>query len=212
MPPLNLTLVCDNPFSITLSWIADFNGGDKQTFHVFFSSGEKNSSFKELTTLDDDGFGQIHSYSPAVKLKGQLWFRIAASNKFGNTTTDAIPCFIKSKSYINDYVSFLDATRCCVHPLSIKGSGVKAGSFDKTVKCFSNWSSNSNLFSIESFSPYLSPFIRYHFYDFRPPPSVKFCYAFSRLVVIFSKLCIAIFFTVLGHTLLDLVLFHTTFW
>lgn len=150
MPPLNLTLVCDNPFSITLSWIADFNGGDKQTFHVFFSSGEKNSSFKELTTLDDDGFGQIHSYSPAVKLKGQLWFRIAASNKFGNTTTDAIPCFIKSKSYINDYVSFLDATRCCVHPLSIKGSGVKAGSFDQTVKCFSNWSSNPNLFSIES--------------------------------------------------------------
>lgn len=97
MPPINLTLVCDNPFSITLSWIADFNGGDKQIFHVFFSFGEKNSSFKELATVDDQGFGQIHSYSPAEKLYGQLWFRIAASNMFGNSTTGAIPCFIKSK-------------------------------------------------------------------------------------------------------------------
>lgn len=96
LPPINLTLVCDNPFSITLSWIADFNGGDKQIFHVFFSFGEKNSSFKELATVDDQGFGQIHSYSPAEKLYGQLWFRIAASNMFGNSTTGAIPCFIKT--------------------------------------------------------------------------------------------------------------------
>lgn len=108
MPPFNLTLVCDNPLSITLSWIADFNGGDKQTFHVFFSSGEKNSSFKEITTVEDDGFGQIHSYSPAVKLNGQLWFRIAASNKFGKSTTGAIPCFVKSKFYNNDNVFFVD--------------------------------------------------------------------------------------------------------
>lgn len=105
MPPFNLTLVCDNPFSITLSWIADFNGGDKQTFHVFFSSGENNSSFKELTTVDDNGFRRIHSYSPAVKLNGQLWFKIVASNKFGNSTTGAIPCFTKSKFYINGNVS-----------------------------------------------------------------------------------------------------------
>lgn len=95
LPPFNLTVVCDNPFSIT--WAADFNGGDKQTFHVFSSSGENNLSFKELTTVDDKGFGQIHSYSPSENLYGQFWFRISASNKFGNSTTETIPCFIKSK-------------------------------------------------------------------------------------------------------------------
>lgn len=109
MPPINFTLVCDNPFSITLTWTADFNGGDKQTFHVFSSSGENNYSyFKELTTVDDMGFGQIHSYSPAIDLYGQLWFRIAASNKFGNSTTGAIPCFTKSKFYINVSVSLVE--------------------------------------------------------------------------------------------------------
>lgn len=110
MPPFNLTLVCVNPFFITLTWIADFNGGDKQTFHVLSSSGENNSSFKELTTVGDKGFGQIHSYSPAVEMYGQLWFRIAASNKFGNSTTSAIPCFTKGKCYIYPNVSFGEAS------------------------------------------------------------------------------------------------------
>lgn len=96
LPPFNLTLVCDNPYSITLTWIADFNGGDKQTFHVFSSSGENNSSFRELATFADKGFGQIHSYAPSVDLYGQLWFRITASNKFGNSTTGAILCITKS--------------------------------------------------------------------------------------------------------------------
>lgn len=96
MPPFNLTVVCDNPFSIT--WIAGFNGGDKQTFHIFSSSGE-NKAFKELTAVDDKGFGEIHSYSPSENLYGQFWFRISSSNKFGNSTTDAIPCFFKSKFY-----------------------------------------------------------------------------------------------------------------
>lgn len=110
MSPFNLTLVCDNPFSITLKWIADFNGGDSQIFHVFSSSGRNSSSFKELGIVDDEGFGRIHSYSPAVALYGQLWFRIAASNKFGNSTTNAVPCFIKSKFYINDNISFVEAS------------------------------------------------------------------------------------------------------
>lgn len=110
MPPFNLTLDCDNSYSIILTWIADFNGGDTQIFHVFSSSGENNSSFKELTTVDDKGFGQIHSYSPPRKLYGQLWFRISASSKFGNSTTDAIPCFIKSKFYIKVNVSFVEAS------------------------------------------------------------------------------------------------------
>lgn len=110
MPPINFTLVCDNPFSITLTWTADFNGGDTQTFHVFSSSGENNSYFKELTTVDDMGFGQIHSYSPAIGLYGQLWFRIAASNKFGNSTTGAIPCFTKSKFYINVSISLVETS------------------------------------------------------------------------------------------------------
>lgn len=95
LSPLNLTLVCDNPFSITLKWIANFNGGDSQIFHVFSSSGRNSTSFKELGIVDDKGFGKIHSYSPAEALYGQLWFRIAASNKFGNSTTGAIPCFTK---------------------------------------------------------------------------------------------------------------------
>lgn len=94
LPPFNLTVVCDNPLSIT--WTADFNGGDKQTFHVFSSSGENYLSFKELTTVNDKGFGQIHSYTPSENLYGQFWFKISASNKFGNSTTDAIPCFIKT--------------------------------------------------------------------------------------------------------------------
>lgn len=97
LSPFNLTLVCDNPFSITLKWIADFNGGDSQIFHVFSSSGRNSSSFKELGIVDDEGFGRIHSYSPAVALYGQLWFRIAASNKFGNSTTNAVPCFLKTQ-------------------------------------------------------------------------------------------------------------------
>lgn len=96
LPPFNLTLDCGNPDAIILTWIADFNGGDKQTFHIFSSSGENNSSFKELTTVDDKGFGQTHSYSPSEKLYGQFWFRISASNKFGNSITDGIPCFIKT--------------------------------------------------------------------------------------------------------------------
>lgn len=110
MPPLNLTLVCDNPFSITLTWIANFNGGDQQIFHIFSSSGEKNSSFKELTAVDDMGFGQIHIYSPAVDLYGQLWFKIAASNKFGNSTTGAIPCFTNSKFHINVNISLVESS------------------------------------------------------------------------------------------------------
>lgn len=106
LPPFNLTLVCDNPFSITLTWIADFNGGDSQTFHVLSSSGENSTSFKELTSVNDKGYGKTHSYSPAVELYGHLWFRIAASNKFGNSTTGVIPCFTNSKFYINVNVSF----------------------------------------------------------------------------------------------------------
>lgn len=93
LPPFNLTVVCDNPFSIT--WNAGFNGGDKQTFHIFSSSGE-NKAFKELTAVHDKGLGEIHSYSPAENLYGQFLFRISASNKFGNSTTDAIPCFFKT--------------------------------------------------------------------------------------------------------------------
>lgn len=110
LSPLNLTLVCDNPFSITLKWIANFNGGDSQIFHVFSSSGRNSTSFKELGIVDDKGFGKIHSYSPAEALYGQLWFRIAASNKFGNSTTGAIPCFTKSKFYKNDNVSFVETS------------------------------------------------------------------------------------------------------
>lgn len=105
LPPFNLTLVCDNPYSITLTWIADFNGGDKQTFHVFSSSGENNSSFKELATFAEKGFGQIHSYAPSVDLYGQLWFRITASNKFGNSTTGAILCITKCKFHFNINIS-----------------------------------------------------------------------------------------------------------
>lgn len=96
MLPINFTLLCDNPFAISLTWISNFNGGSIQQFHVYYSTAGNLSSFKLLNKdIGDKGYGEFHRYIPISELYGHLWFKITASNKFGNSSTYAEYCFIK---------------------------------------------------------------------------------------------------------------------
>lgn len=103
MLPINFTLLCDNPFAISLTWISNFNGGSIQQFHVYYSTAGNLSSFKLLNKdIGDKGYGEFHRYIPISELYGHLWFKITASNKFGNSSTYAEYCFIKERDGSSD--------------------------------------------------------------------------------------------------------------
>ncbi|XP_056009268.1 hemicentin-1-like isoform X1 [Ostrea edulis] len=94
LKPTNLTLECGT--SVKLSWISNFNGGDSQTFKISYSTvGVGDSSYKDLDTISDQGYGILHSYTPNIELQGTAWFTVTASNLFGNSTSDYVHCIVK---------------------------------------------------------------------------------------------------------------------
>ncbi|XP_056001652.1 hemicentin-1-like [Ostrea edulis] len=91
--PSNVTLDCGNPSSITISWISNFNGGDSQTFKISYST-VGNSTYKDLDTISDKGYGRRHSYTPSIDLRRRVWFTVTASNMFGKSRSDALYCTV----------------------------------------------------------------------------------------------------------------------
>ncbi|XP_056001719.1 uncharacterized protein LOC130048708 [Ostrea edulis] len=93
--PTNVTLDCDNPHSIKLSWISNFHGGDSQTFKISYSTeGNLSALFKDVEYIRDEGYNRLHSYTPRIKLQGTVWFTITASNLFGKSTSDVQYCTV----------------------------------------------------------------------------------------------------------------------
>ncbi|XP_056009617.1 cell adhesion molecule DSCAM-like isoform X3 [Ostrea edulis] len=89
--PTNVTLDCGNPFSIKLSWISNFNGGDSQTFKISYSTvGNLSASFKDVEYIRDNGYGRLHSYTPSIELQGTVWFTVTAFNVLGKSTSDVL--------------------------------------------------------------------------------------------------------------------------
>ncbi|XP_056009626.1 hemicentin-1-like isoform X3 [Ostrea edulis] len=89
--PTNVTLDCGNPFSIKLSWISNFNGGDSQTFKISYSTvGNLSASFKDVEYIRDNGYGRLHSYTPSIELQGTVWFTVTAFNMLGKSTSDVL--------------------------------------------------------------------------------------------------------------------------
>lgn len=94
--PTNMTIFCDNPSAISLTWISNFNGGSSQNFDIFYSTNGNMSSFTLLKkNISDEGYGRLHKYLSTIELYGNLWFKITATNKFGGSTTNTVYCFLK---------------------------------------------------------------------------------------------------------------------
>ncbi|XP_056001658.1 peroxidasin-like [Ostrea edulis] len=93
LKPTNLTLVCATS-SVKLSWISNFNGGDSQTFKISYST-VGDSTYQDIETISDQGYGRFHSYTLNIELQGTVWFTVTASNMFGNSTSDHVHCILK---------------------------------------------------------------------------------------------------------------------
>jgi hypothetical protein len=100
LAPTNVTLVCGT-FPVELSWISNFNGGDSQTFKISYSTIE-NSPYEDVEIISDKGYGILHSYTPSTKVQGPAWFTVTASNKLGNSTSDAVFCIVQGKYCIQN--------------------------------------------------------------------------------------------------------------
>ncbi|XP_056009635.1 hemicentin-1-like isoform X2 [Ostrea edulis] len=93
--PTNVTLDCGNPFSIKLSWISNFNGGDSQTFKISYSTvGNISDLFKDVEYIHDEGYGRLYSYTPSIELQGTVWFTVTAFNMLGKSTSNAVHCTV----------------------------------------------------------------------------------------------------------------------
>lgn len=96
--PTNITLVCDNPSHIELSWVSNFDGGEYQTFKISYATdGNLSTSYKDVEYIRDQGYGILHSYTTSIELHGAVWFTVTASNVLGKSTSDAVHCTIISR-------------------------------------------------------------------------------------------------------------------